>query len=125
MSGKRYPEDFKIEAIRQVTDRGYKIAEVAQRLGVTVKSMHDWISKYGSNSNQHQALTSQQEEIRKLKAELRRVTEERDILKEATLGSTGQRNTLIEFICRTCEVQCLASWSKRRLMKCSGSIDPT
>jgi transposase len=48
MSAKRYPEDFKIEAVKQVTDRGYKVAEVAQRLGVTVKSMHDWINKYGS-----------------------------------------------------------------------------
>ena len=83
MSGKRYPEDFKIEAVRQVTDRGYKAAEVAQRLGVTVKSLYDWINKYGSNSAQHQAQSHQQEEIRKLKAELRRVTEERDILKEA------------------------------------------
>ena len=35
MSAKRYPEDFKIEAVKQVTDRGYKVAEVAQRLGVT------------------------------------------------------------------------------------------
>ncbi len=91
MSGKRYPEDFKIEAVRQVTDRGYKVAEVAQRLGVTVKSMHDWISKYyGANSSQHQALTSQQEEIRKLKSELRRVTEERDILKEAAAYFAGE-----------------------------------
>lgn len=39
MSGKRYPEDFKIEAVRQVTDRGYKVSEVASRLGVTVKSL--------------------------------------------------------------------------------------
>ena len=95
MSGKRYPEDFKIEAVRQVTDRGYKVSEVAQRLGVTVKSLHDWISKYGSNSSQHQALTSQQEEIRKLKAELRRVTEERNILKEAAAYFAGEskRNT--------------------------------
>ena len=83
MSGKRYPEDFKIEAVRQVTDRGYKAAEVAQRLGVTVKSLHDWINKYGSHSVQHQTLNHQQEELRKLKAELRRVTEARDILKEA------------------------------------------
>ena len=64
MSSKRDPEDFKIEAVRQVTDRGYKVAEVAQRLGVTAKSIHEWISKYGSNSNQHQAMTSQQDEIR-------------------------------------------------------------
>jgi transposase len=83
MSGKRYPEDFKIEAVRQVTDRGYAVTDVAQRLGVTTKSLYDWITKYGSNSERHQALTSQQEEIRKLKSELRRVTEERDILKEA------------------------------------------
>ena len=90
MSGKRYPEDFKIEAVRQVTDRGYKVSEVAQRLGVTVKSLHDWISKYGSNGSQHQALTSQQDEIRKLKAELRRVTEERNILKEAAAYFAGE-----------------------------------
>lgn len=83
MSGKRYPEDFKIEAVRQVTDRGYKAADVAQRLGVTVKSLHDWINKYGSHNAQHQTQSHQQEEIRQLKAELRRVTEERDILKEA------------------------------------------
>lgn len=90
MSGKRYPEDFKIEAVRQVTDRGYKVSEVAQRLGVTVKSLHDWINKYGSNNSQHQALTSQQDEIRKLKAELRRVTEERNILKEAAAYFAGE-----------------------------------
>lgn len=29
MSGIRYPEEFKIEAVKQVTDRGYKIGEVA------------------------------------------------------------------------------------------------
>jgi transposase len=80
MSGKRYAEDFKIEAVRQVTDRGYKPAEVAQRLGVTVKSLRDWINNHNV---QHQTLSNQQEELRKLKAELRRVTEERDILKEA------------------------------------------
>jgi transposase len=35
MSGKRYSEEFKIEAVKQITDRGYKIGEVAKRLGVT------------------------------------------------------------------------------------------
>ena len=48
MSAERYPEDFKIEAVKQVTDRGYKIAEVAQQLGVTVKSIHVWINRFGS-----------------------------------------------------------------------------
>jgi len=34
MSAKRYPEEFKIEAVRQIVDRGYSVAGVASRLGV-------------------------------------------------------------------------------------------
>jgi len=83
MSGKRYPEEFKIEAVKQVTDRGYKVGEVAKRLGVTTKSLHDWIKKFGDMGSQHQTITEQQKELRKIKSQLRRVTEERDILKEA------------------------------------------
>jgi transposase len=83
MSGKRYPEEFKIEAVKQVADRGYTVAEVADRLGVTTKSLHNWIQKYGDLGSQHQTISSQQDELRRLKAELRRVTEERNILKEA------------------------------------------
>ena len=38
MSNKRYTEEFKIEAVKQITERGYSIADVANRLGVTVTS---------------------------------------------------------------------------------------
>ncbi len=95
MSGKRYTEEFKIEAVKQVTDRGYKTSDVAKRLGVTTKSLYDWIKKYGDPGSQHQAITSQQDEIRKLKAELRRTQEERDILKEAAayFASESRKST--------------------------------
>lgn len=95
MSGKRYPEEFKIEAVKQVTERGYKVREVAQRLGVTDKSLHDWIKRYGDQGSQHQTISAQQNELRRLKAELRHVTEERDILKEAAayLASESRRGT--------------------------------
>lgn len=33
MSGKRYTDEFKIEAVKQVTERGHSVADVAQRLG--------------------------------------------------------------------------------------------
>ena len=33
MSNQRYPEEFKIEAVRQVTERGHSVAEVSSRLG--------------------------------------------------------------------------------------------
>ena len=95
MSGKRYPEEFKIEAVKQVTDRGYRVGEVARRLGDTAKSMHEWIKRYGDSGGQHQAITAQQAELRRLKADLRRVTEERDILKEAAVyfASESKRST--------------------------------
>ena len=90
MSGKRYPEEFKIEAVKQVVERNYKINDVANRLGVTTKSMHSWIDKYGKPSSQHETIDTQQAEMRKLRAELRRVTEERDILKEAAVYFAGE-----------------------------------
>ena len=84
MSNKRYPEEFKIEAVKQVTDRGHSVAEVASRLGTTTHSLYAWIKKYGPEANDYQAKTDEQAEIRRLKKELQRVTEERDILKKAT-----------------------------------------
>jgi len=95
MSGKRYTEEFKIEAVRQVTDRGYKVADVSERLGVTTKSLRDWTKKYGNVGSTHQTITGQQDEVRRLKAELRRVTEERNILKEAAafFASESRKST--------------------------------
>jgi len=83
MSGKRYSEEFKIEAVKQVTERKYPVLQVASRLGVTSKSVYDWINRYGDDQVQHVQITDQQKEIRRLKAELKRAEEERDILKKA------------------------------------------
>ena len=84
MSSKRYPEEFKIEAVKQVFERGHSVAEVASRLGVTTHSLYAWKKKYGPDSAQHQAKSGDEAEIRRLKKELARVSEERDILKKAT-----------------------------------------
>ena len=96
MSSKRYPEEFKREAARQVTDRGYSVAQVASRLGVTTHSLYAWLKKDGPDAAEPQAKADDQAEIRRLQEELKRVTEERDILKKAAVDSIGQRNTLVE-----------------------------
>ncbi|KRB88443.1 transposase [Noviherbaspirillum sp. Root189] len=83
MSGKRYTEEFKVEAVKQVTERGHPVAEVASRLGVTPYSMYQWVKKYSVAEPERQAAQDQEAEVRRLKAELKRVTEERDILKKA------------------------------------------
>lgn len=51
MSGKRYPKEFKTEAVKQVVGRGYSIASVATRLDITTRSLYAWIKKYGPDSS--------------------------------------------------------------------------
>lgn len=83
MSGKRYPEEFKKEAVKQVTERGHSVADVAKRLDVTSHSLYAWVKKYGPDSKEHNDLSDAQAEIKRLQKELKRATEERDILKKA------------------------------------------
>ncbi len=83
MSGKRYPEEFKTEAVKQVVDRGYSVASVATRLDITTHSLYAWIKKYGPDSSTNKEQSDAQAEIRRLQKELKRVTDERDILKKA------------------------------------------
>ncbi len=72
----RYTEEFKLAAVKQVTERNYPVAEVAERLGISSHSLYVWIKRYSQPEAQQQDDSSQQAEIRRLKAELRRVTDE-------------------------------------------------
>jgi transposase len=82
MMGKpNFSEAFKRDAVAQITERGYPVAEVSQRLGVSAHSLYAWkrqLAKVISGD------VGKDAEIRQLKRELARVTEERDILKKAT-----------------------------------------
>jgi transposase len=80
MSQQRFPEEFKTEAVKQITELGHKVSEVAARLGVSQRSLYQWIKARRTHLGERQAQLSQTDELRRLKAELSRVTEERDIL---------------------------------------------
>lgn len=97
MSNKRYTDEFKIEAVKQVTERGHTVADVAARLDVSSHSLYQWVKRFSAPPAERKAADDQQAELRRLKAELKRVSEERDILKKAAVGSTGQSNTGIKF----------------------------
>jgi transposase-like protein len=58
------------------------VAEVFARIRVNQHSLHKWIKVYGMPKPESQAQAAQAEELRRLKAQLKRVTEERDILKK-------------------------------------------
>nr|WP_148214192.1 IS3 family transposase [Denitrovibrio acetiphilus] len=82
MNGKRYTDEFKIEVVKQITEQGHKVNDVASRLDVNPSSIYNWIKKYGSDNSDYKIQSDHQSEINRLKKELRRVTEERDILKK-------------------------------------------
>jgi transposase len=85
MSSQRFAPEFKDEAVRQVLERGYPVTEVAQRLGVSAHSLYKWIKAVKPNKTDQQAgeLVEARSEILRLRAQLRRTEEERDILKKA------------------------------------------
>ena len=85
MGGQRYTPEFKDEAVRQVVDRGHGVASVAAELGVSSATLYKWVRAVKPDrSDEHsRELIEAKSEILRLKANLRRVEEERDILKKA------------------------------------------
>ncbi len=83
MSKARFTEEFKLEAIKQITEQGRSVAEVADRLGVSTHSLYAWIKRYNKPLEQRQFESNEVAELKRLRAEVKRLTEERDILKKA------------------------------------------
>jgi len=79
----KFTDEFKEQAVKQVTEYGHKASEVASRLGVSTNSLYTWIKRYSVSPEERARQDGQHEETRRLKAELKRVSEERDILKKA------------------------------------------
>jgi transposase len=81
----RYTDEFKIEAVKQVTENGYSVVDTAQRLGIHSDSLRSWIRRFESPEakEKYKIEDSKSLEIKRLQKELKRVTEERDILKKA------------------------------------------
>jgi len=81
-----FTQEFKDSAVKQVVEGGYPPKEVADRLGVSAKSIYNWVrqrNKVPSQGHHTETIETLREDVKKLKAELKRTQEERDILKKA------------------------------------------
>ena len=98
MGAPRFTPEFKEEVVRQITERGYSVAEVSDRLGVSAHSLYKWLRAIKpDNSEQHaHDLLEAKSEILKLRAQLKRTEEERDILKKAAVDSIDQCNNHVK-----------------------------
>lgn len=82
MRRRNYSDEFKRNAVHQIRVRGYPIRQVSERLGVSPHTLNKWLKQFeepeAKSSGAHEA------ENQRLKRELTRVTEKRDIQKKAT-----------------------------------------
>ncbi len=91
-----YTAEFKREAVRLSDQAGVSVVQVAQELGVSDYSLYKWRrqAKVGGElafpGNGKVALTAEQQENVRLKKELERVTQERDVLKKAVKFFAGE-----------------------------------
>ena len=85
MKRARFPEEFKQEAVKQVVERGYSVPDVSKRLGVSAQSLYKWLKDYSPNPIQRDEaeLKEVRRENLRLKAELQRAKEDREVLKKA------------------------------------------
>ncbi len=85
---RKYTKEFKHDAVRLVTEQGYNQSEAARNLGIDRGMLGRWVKEFQADESEafrgNGKLTGEQEELRRLREENRRLKMERDILKKAT-----------------------------------------
>ncbi len=86
---KKYSKEFKIDAISLVLEQDYTRSEAARSLGIRPSLLGRWVREHRSDEGQafrgNGKLTPEQEEIRQLKHQVKRLQVEKEILKKATV----------------------------------------
>ena len=99
---KSYSKEFKLDAVSLVTEQNYKIAEAARSLGISANMLGRWLKEQESEGAHafrgNGKLTPEQEEIRQLRAENKRLKMEKEILKKATEDSSQQSNSYTKIL---------------------------
>jgi len=86
---RNFSPEFRLEAAQLVVDQGYTLKAACEAMGVGKSTLEYWIRRLraersGNAPLKGEALTPEQREIQELKRKLRRVEEEKEILKKAT-----------------------------------------
>jgi transposase len=80
---RNYTREFKVEAVKLVTEKGYSIAEAARSLGIGETLLRTWKNVFEKQGKQafpgHGNLPAIEEELRQLRAENKRLLMEREI----------------------------------------------
>jgi len=89
---KTYSQSFKAKAVNMVVEEGRRSAEVARELGISSNLLYNWKCRYLENSTEPDTrkTSSNNDYLRNLEKEVKRLKEERDILKKAAIFFAGE-----------------------------------
>lgn len=94
MKPNKYTPEFKREAVRMMIEDGLSVPEVSRKLGVRENQLYGWRKKFREQGAEafpgSGRLSPLEEENRRLKAEVKRLEMERDILKKASAFFASQ-----------------------------------
>ena len=86
---KKYSKEFKLDAVSLVSEQGYSQAKAARSLDINANMLGRWIKEHKTEDGQafrgNGKLTPEQDELRVLRAQVKRLQMEKDILKKATV----------------------------------------
>ena len=80
---KRFDQDFKISAVKMVTEGGHKAAEVARSLGIHANQLYNWKRKFTDHGDKAFPGKGNLTELAALRRKLREAEMENSILKKA------------------------------------------
>lgn len=81
---KSYSKEFKQEAISLITEQDYSVSEAAKALGINVNLLYKWKEKFESEVSGEALSVDEREELKRLRAENKRLRTEKEILKKAS-----------------------------------------
>ena len=101
MERRTFTREFKIEAVKFIQERGVTVAQAARDLGVHGTVLRRWVQESVADAAQafpgQGQMKPEQAELARLRREVLKLKAERDILKKAAAGSTGESNTCLQY----------------------------
>ena len=102
---RRHSDEFKQETVDLVLKQGYSVADAAQAVGITPALLYKWKTKL---TDQPTLNDDEKAELLRLRKENKQLRMEQEILKKASVESTGQRNTLFQYLLWGFKVKCFS-----------------
>ena len=81
---KRYPKEFKGEAVALVREQGYTVAQAAESVGISIALLYKWRAKIEAQLDGEELSDEEYEELKQLRKEVKRLRMEKEILKKAS-----------------------------------------